>query len=105
MTMIKEDLELEYKEFVKQYAINPICDYTISFSYKGNYFQFDFVDVPKNKDGTVAYDFISYNEKWSKIVNRIHFKSLKEALAKTIIDGKSFEEIYNCEDSELIDIS
>lgn len=103
--MIRKDLNLDYRDFLKQYVISPICDYTISFSYKGNYYQFDYFDVPKNKNGSTAYDFISYSDKWTKITNRIHFSSLKEALNETKIDGKSFEDIYNCEDSELIDIS
>ncbi len=103
--MIKEDLNLDYKDFLKQYVISPICDYTISFSYKGDYYQFDFVGVPQNKDGVTAYDFIAYADKWNTITNRIHFKSLKEAITKAKINDKSFEEIYNSEDSELIDIS
>lgn len=103
--MIREDLNLSYKEFLKQYVISPICDYTISFSYKGNYYQFDFVNVLQIKDGVTAYDFISYKNKWNDEVSRIHFKSLKDALEKARIENKSFEEVYNSVDSELIDIS
>ena len=103
--MIKEDVNLSYKDFLKQYVISPICDYTISFSYKGNYYQFDYVNVPKNKDGTTAYDFISYTDNWNVITSRMRFKSLKEALSKSEIDGKTFEQVFNSNDSELIDIS
>ena len=103
--MIREDLNLEYRDFLKQYVISPICDYTISFSYKGNYYQFDFVNVSQNNSGVTAYDFISYQDRWNVISSRVSYKSLKEAILNIKIDGKSFEEIYNSVESELIDIS
>ena len=103
--MIKEDLNLEYKDFLKQYVISPICDYTISFSYKGNYYQFDFLNAPKNNNGSNSYDFISYANGWNKVIKKEHFSSLKEAIDKVKIDGETFEEIYYSNYSELIDIS
>ena len=103
--MIKEDLNLDYKDFIKQYVTSPICEYTFSFSYKGNFYQFDYVGVPKNDDGSIAYDFISYADGWNIVLSRVRFGSLKDALSKAKIEGKCFEEIYNSEDSELIDIS
>ena len=103
--MLKEDLNLDYKDFLKQYVTSPICDYTISFSYNNRYYQFDFVGVPKNNDGSTAYDFIAYEGQWDSKYTKEHYKSLKIAISKVKIENLSFEEIYNSPGSELIDIS
>lgn len=103
--MIKEDFNLEYKNFIKQYVTSPIYDFTISFIFRGKIYQFDYVDVPRNKDGTTAYDFVSYESGWCSQSKRVHFKSLKDAIDKIKIEGLTFEEIYNSQESELIDVS
>ncbi len=103
--MIRNDLNLDYKDFLKQYVISPICDYTISFSFKNVHYQFDYVGVPQITGHKTAYDFITYENEWTVILSRCHYKTLKDALLKVRIDGKTFEDIYNSEDSELIDIS
>ena len=103
--MIREDLNIDYKDFLKQYVISPICDYTISFTYRGKIYQFDYVGVPQKNNGKTAYDFISYENKWDMLKSREHFKSLNDAIKNARFEGKQFEEIYNSDDSELIDIS
>ncbi|MBO5577775.1 MAG: hypothetical protein J5955_01530 [Bacilli bacterium] len=103
--MIREDFNLEYKEFVKQYVTFPICDFTISFTFKGKYYQFDFVNVPKNEDGSTAYDFVSYESGWDSPSKRERFKSLKTAIEQARIEGLTFEEVFNSPESELIDAS
>lgn len=103
--MIREDFKLEYKEFIKQYVTSPIYDFTISFSFRGRYYQFDFVNVPKNKDGSTAYDFVSYESNWDSPSKRERFKSLKAAIEQVRIEGLTFEEVFNSPESELIDAS
>lgn len=103
--MIKEDLGLEFTDFLKQYVILPICEYTISFSFRGRCFQFNCLGTPKNKDGSTSYEFISYKSDWNSDYKIIKFKSLKEAVEKAVIDGVSFKEVYESPESELIDIS
>ena len=98
--MIKENFNLDYKDFVKQYVTSPIYDFT-----KGKIYQFDFVGVPKNKDGSTAYDFVSYESDWNSPSQRQRFKSLKEAIDNVYIGGMKFEEIYNSSESDLIDVS
>lgn len=103
--MLREEIGFEYKDFLKEYVISPMYDVTISFKYKNRIYQFDFVGVPKNKNGSTAYDFVEYEFDWNSDSIRTHYKSLKEAIEKAKIDGKSFAEIYNEPESEIIDIS
>ncbi len=103
--MIKEDFNLDYKDFKKEYVVSPVYDFTISFSFKGRYYQFDFVNVLKNKDGSTAYDFIAYDSDWNSPFVRNRYKNLKDAIDNAKIEGLSFEEVYNSVDSYLIDIS
>ena len=103
--MIKEDVQMDYEQFLKEYVISPIVDFTISFYYKEKYYQFDFVGVEKNKDGSVAYEFVSYDGKWDAKSTRIRYKSLKEAIDNAEIDGLKFKEVFEAEESGVIDIS
>ena len=104
--MIKEDLNMmDYQQFIKEYVISPLYEVTISFSYKDKYYQFDFVGVPKNPDGSIAYDFVFYDKHWDSERHVEHYRSLKEAIEKARIEGMTFEEVYNSPESEIIDIS
>lgn len=103
--MLKTDFNLDYQDFIKEYVTHPIYDWTISFSYKGRYYQFDFVGVSKNDDGSTAYEFVAYESNWDSESTRVRYKSLMDAINCASIDGKSFKEIYEDEDSELIDAS
>lgn len=104
-TMIKEDLNLSYKDFLTQYVVKPIMDYCISFKFRGNIYQFDFYFAPKNDDGTTKYYFVSHGLDWNKNEKRTLYKNLSEAIKEARIDELTFEEVYNSSESELIDIS
>lgn len=103
--MIKEDLNLTYEEFFKQYVKKPIMDYCISFKFNDNIYQFDFYFAPKNNDGSTKYYFVSHGKNWNKNAKKVLFKNLLEAIEKASIEGLTFEEVYNDNNSELIDIS
>lgn len=105
--MLKEEFEMSYEEFIKKYVKEPIYDYCISFKFKGMLYQFDYPEppAPTNIPGKTPYDFIKYEGEWEKELFRISYKNLMEAIEKCRIDGLTFEEVFNHEDSELIDIS
>lgn len=102
--MIKEDFNLEYEQFLEQYVFNSPYDFTITFKFNGVMFQFDFVGVPKNSDGSTAYDFIEYDSNENE-KSRCHFKSLKEAVDLVRINDLDFKTVYYSENSELVDAS
>lgn len=105
--MIREDLNLTFEEFLNEYVEKPIYDFCISFRFKNKIYQFDYPEppAPTNIPGKTPYDFIEYYGEWEKEEKRISYKNLDEAIKKTRIDGLTFEEVYNSDESELIDIS
>lgn len=48
---------------------------------------------------------LAYESGWCSQSKRVHFKSLKDAIDRIKIEGLTFEEIYNSQESELIDVS
>ena len=105
--MLKEEIELPFDEFCKKYVKEAMYDYCISFKFRGVIYQFDYPEPPgpTNIPNKTPYDFIVYEGDWKKEISRISFKNLKEAIDNVRIDGLTFEEVYNHEESELIDLS
>ncbi|MCF0124304.1 MAG: hypothetical protein HUJ68_00830, partial [Clostridia bacterium] len=64
--MLSNDFNLSYEEFLKQYVISPEYEMTISFSFRDKTYQFEYLNVPRNQNGTIAYDLITYNGVWEK---------------------------------------
>lgn len=97
--------ELDFEYFLKHYIIDPEYDVTISFSFKSKIYQFDFVNVEKNSDGTSAYEFVVYENGWDSNATRTRYSSLLDAINNAKIDGHLFEELFNLEEFDLIDVS
>lgn len=108
--MIKNNLNgISFKQFLEEYVIHPDYWMTFTFSYNGKSYQFDY-DVLKHpeKENKMPYCFVVYSseDQTSCVVLSITwYSSFFEAISKVKMEGKSFEEIYNDPDSEVIDLN
>lgn len=104
--MIRDDVELEYEDFIEQYVRKPIMEYTISFSFNGRIYQFDFVNAPQKKDGLHKYYFVSHEGGWETKAQRTLYDSLEKAIESARFEDKFvFKDVYYSDLSDLIDIS
>ena len=100
-------LNMTNDEFINKYVKKPYMDFCISFRYKNKMYQFDFNGVYKPTDipGKTPYDFVVWEKDWKYEISRTPYKNLMEAITNARFEGLTFKEIYDSDDSELIDIS
>lgn len=101
------NLDITYDKFLEEYVKKPYMDFCISIRYKNHIYQFDFDEKSKPTDipGKTPYKFVIWEKDWEKVISRTWYKNLMDAINYARFEGLTFKEIYDSDDSELIDIS